>query len=241
MSSPLIGIPAKKTQDVDFGPTIRGMISSIYQEDGNSYEEEVASLNRCRQDALRGSAGSELTGRDLLLKYFGQLELLELRFTDLRVPFPWSDAFTHKPISQLSLAYEKASVIFNIGAILSSLAVSQPRSSPEGLKRAYNFFRQSAGMFTYINDNFLHAPSTDLSKDVINCLVTLANAQATEVFAEQVAEQKKSPALRARICNQTAHLYAAMQQDVKDFVSKGWFPRSWSFLIQVRLALESSD
>jgi hypothetical protein len=30
-----------------------------------------------------------LSGRDLLYKYFGQLELLELRFPEVRVPFPW--------------------------------------------------------------------------------------------------------------------------------------------------------
>lgn len=30
-----------------------------------------------------------VVGRDLLFKYFGQLELLELRFPDIKVPFPW--------------------------------------------------------------------------------------------------------------------------------------------------------
>lgn len=234
MSSPLLGIPRKTTQDVDFGPAIKSIISSVYGEDPSTYGEELTALNRCRQDALRGSAGSDMTARDLLLKYFGQLELLELRFADLRVPFPWSDAFTHKPISQLSLAYEKASVIFNIGSTLSALAAAQSRSSPEGLKRAFNFFRQAAGMFTYINENFLHAPSTDLSKEVIKTLVTLMNAQATEIFVEQLTEQRKSPGLKARVCSQAAHLYGSVQQDVKDFVSKGWFPRSWTFLIQVR-------
>lgn len=237
MSSPLLAIPSKTTQDVDFGPAIKSTINTLYGEDGSSYAEEIAALNRCRQDALRGSAGSDATARDLLFKYFGQLELLELRFADLRVPFPWSDALTHKSISQLSLAYEKASVIYNIGATLSSIAAAQPRTSPEGLKRAFNLFRQAAGMFTYINENFLHAPSTDLSKDVIKTMVTLLNAQTTELFGEQLSEQKKSAGLKARVCQQAAHLYGSTLPDVKDFVSKSWFPRSWSYLIQVRHVL----
>jgi len=29
------------------------------------------------------------SARDLLYKYFGQLELLELRFAEIKVSFPW--------------------------------------------------------------------------------------------------------------------------------------------------------
>lgn len=29
------------------------------------------------------------TARDLLYKYFGQLELLELRFSEVKIPFIW--------------------------------------------------------------------------------------------------------------------------------------------------------
>ena len=88
-TSPLLSCPKKVTQDVDWSPAIRAVIASVYGEKPDSYSEECAALNRCRQDALRGSAGSDTTARDLLYKYFGQLELLELRFPELRVPFPW--------------------------------------------------------------------------------------------------------------------------------------------------------
>jgi hypothetical protein len=30
-----------------------------------------------------------MAARDLLYKYFGQLELLELRFAEIKVPFVW--------------------------------------------------------------------------------------------------------------------------------------------------------
>ena len=77
------------------------------------------------------------------------------------------DAFTHKPTSQYSLAYEKASIIFNISAVLSCHAANQNRSEDSGLKFAYHSFQASAGMFNYINENFLHAPSVDLSRDTV--------------------------------------------------------------------------
>ncbi|GAA5988730.1 hypothetical protein JCM5350_001999 [Sporobolomyces pararoseus] len=188
-----------------------------------------------RQDALRGSAGSDATARDLLYKYFGQLELLELRFPELRVPFPWSDAFTHVKISQQSLAYEKASVIFNIGATLSSLAASSPRTSPEGLKRAFHAFRAAAGMFVYINENFLHAPSTDLSKEVVKILVGLMGAQAVEIFIETMGPATaKGAGLRSKMCMQASSAYAGIVEDCKEWVTKGVFLKEWSLLIQTK-------
>ncbi|GAA6031348.1 hypothetical protein JCM8097_005612 [Rhodosporidiobolus ruineniae] len=235
LPSPLLFIPKKQTQDVDFAPHLRQVIQRSYSDNPDSYADELAQLNRARQDALRGSAGSDATARDLLYKYFGQLELLELRFPDLRVPFPWQDAFTHVKISQQSLAYEKASVIFNIGATLSALAASSPRSAPEGLKRAFHSYRCAAGMFVYINDNFLHAPSTDLSKDVVKLLVGLMGAQAVEVFIETMgAPQPKSAGLRSKLCMQASAAYAATVEEVKEWVTKGVFLREWSLLIQAK-------
>ena len=89
-SSPLIFVPKKQTTDIDFSPYVRPVISKVYSESPSAFTEQIGSLNRSRQDALRGIAGSDSTARDLLLKYFGMLELLELRFPELRVPFPWS-------------------------------------------------------------------------------------------------------------------------------------------------------
>lgn len=232
----MLWVPLKSTSDVSYAPSIRQTITQTYQESADSYKEEISALDRCRQDALRGSAGSDVTGRDLLYKYFGQLELLELRFPDVRVPFPWKDAFTGKEISQLSLAYEKASVIFNIAATLSSLAAQQNRTSTEGIRRAFHNFRCAAGMFTYINDNFLHAPSTDLSREVVKVLVQLMIAQATEVFVERMTEEKeKKPfGLRARVSTQAAFLYGGVIEDVKELASKGIFERSWTWLVQCK-------
>lgn len=199
------------------------------------YSEQTSQLNRARQDAVKGAA-SDATGRDLLFKWFHMLEMLELRFPELRVPFPWKDAFTQKAISQSSLAYEKASIIFNIAATLSSLASSQPRMSgnADGLKRAYTALRQASGMLSYINENFLHAPSTDMSKDVVKCLVGITLAQASEVFLEKTIEEKKGAGLISKLASQTAAAYTGLVEDSRENVTKGIFERSWTYLIQVK-------
>ncbi|EMD36859.1 hypothetical protein CERSUDRAFT_105916 [Gelatoporia subvermispora B] len=232
-NSPMISIPKKTTEEADWTTPIRNAISRSYGEDPDNYAAECANLQRCRQDAVKG-AGSDMTARDLLYKYFGQLELLELRFAEIRVNFPWRDAFTNKLIMQTSIAYEKASIIFQIAATHSAIAASQNRSDPEGLKRAFYYFRTCAGMLNYINDNFLHAPSTDLSREVIKFLVGVIMAQATEVFFEKCTDERKGSALVSKIAAQAAFLYNALSEEVKEFMGKGIFDRNWVTIVQTK-------
>ncbi|TCD66292.1 bck1-like resistance to osmotic shock [Steccherinum ochraceum] len=224
--SPLISIPKKTTEEVDWTTPIRSAIAQSYGEDPDNYATECANLQRCRQDAVKG-AGSDLTARDLLYKYFGQLELLELRFAEIRVNFPWRDAFLNKLITQTSIAYEKASIIFQIAATHSAIAAAQNRSDPEGLKRAFHYCKTAAGMLTYINDNFLHAPSMDLSREVIKFLVGIVMAQATEIFFEKCVDEKKANSLVSKIAAQAAYMYTALSEEVKEFMGKGIFDRNW--------------
>lgn len=164
-----------------------------------------------------------------------------MRFPEIRVNFPWNDAFTNKLTTQTAIAYEKASVLFQIAATHSAIAASQNRSDPEGLKLAFYYFKTCAGMLTYINENFLHAPSTDLSREVIKFLVGVIMAQATEVFLEKCIDEKKASALVAKIASQCASMYTSLSEEVKDFMGKGIFDRNWITLIQVCSYSEARD
>ena len=252
--APLMSIPKKGTDEVDWTGPIRSVIAQSYGENPDTYAAECAALQRCRQDAVKG-AGSDLTGssykpcidpivgirltlyrsgRDLLYRYFGQLELVELRFPEIRVNFPWRDAFTNKQITQTSIAYEKASIIFLIAATHSSIAASQNRSDPEGLKRAYHYLRTCAGMLTYINENFLHAPSTDLSREVIKFLIGIILAQGNEVFLEKCISEKKAPVLISKLASHVAYSYTSLSEEVKEFMGKGILDRQWVTVIQAK-------
>ncbi|KAF8635718.1 hypothetical protein AX15_000336 [Amanita polypyramis BW_CC] len=95
-------------------------------------------------------------------------------------------------------------------------------------------------MLTYINENFLHAPSTDLSRDVIKFLVGLILAQATEVFFEKCADEKKGSALVSKIGSQAASMYTSLNEEVKEFQGKGIIDRNWITLIQIKTKYFSS-
>lgn len=148
-----------------------------------------------------------------------------------------NDAFTAKPTTQSSLAFEKASIIHLLSAVLSSIAAQGSRSDPEGVKRAYFHTRASAGMLTYINENFLHAPSTDLSREVVHLLIGIMSAQATEIFTEKLVEEKKSPALVCRSANQAATMYTTVTDEMKEFQGKGVLDRNWLYILQIKSKL----
>ena len=238
MQIPMISSPLKQTNEIDWITPLKQHIRSSYSDDPDRYTEECSALNRLRQD-MRGAGKDSAAGRDLLYRYYGQLELLDLRFpvdeNHIKISFTWFDAFTHKPTSQYSLAYEKASIIFNISAVLSCHAAHQNRHEDVGLKTAYHSFQASAGMFTYINDNFLHAPSTDLSRDTVKTLIHIMLAQAQEVFIEKQIVDQKKPGLLAKLAAQAAYLCSQAVEGVQENVSKAVFERVWLLVTQIKL------
>lgn len=88
---PFLRISCKKTEEIDWVHPLKHYIAATYQDEPEKYSEELTMFNRLRQD-MRG-AGLDLTGRDLLYRYYGQLDLLELRFpvdeNNIRISFTW--------------------------------------------------------------------------------------------------------------------------------------------------------
>ncbi|KAH7044997.1 BRO1-like domain-containing protein [Linnemannia elongata] len=238
--SPMISVPLKRTDEVDWVTPLKRYIAVSYQDDPEKYAEEAGTIHRLRQD-MRG-AGNDSTGRDVLYRYFGQLELLDLRFpvdeAHIKIGFMWYDAFTQRPTSQYSLAFEKASTIFNIASVLSAIATSQTRiNEPEGVKKSFHFYQAAAGIYTYINENFLHAPSTDLSRDTVKMLVSLMLAQAQEVFWEKTLAEKKKPLLISKLAAQVAWGYQNTLEAMADGVTKQVFEKNWQTLCQIKAKL----
>jgi hypothetical protein len=91
-------------------------------------------------------------------------------------------------------------------------------------------------MFTYINENFLHAPSTDLNRDTVKTLIHVTLAQAQEVFFEkQVADQKK-PGFLAKLASQASYLFSQAADTMQDFVGKNVFDKVWTTVVQSKAA-----
>jgi hypothetical protein len=89
-------------------------------------------------------------------------------------------------------------------------------------------------MLTYINENFLHAPSTDLSREVVHLLIGIMSAQSSEIFTEKLVEENKAASLVARAANQAAAQYNTVVDEIKEFQGKGIVDKSWLSIIQIK-------
>lgn len=90
-------------------------------------------------------------------------------------------------------------------------------------------------MFTYINENFLHAPSQDLSRETVKTMIQLMLAQAQEVFLEKQVGDQKKVGLLAKLASQAGYLYGQALEGVQENVTKGIFERVWLLVTQVRM------
>lgn len=96
-------------------------------------------------------------------------------------------------------------------------------------------------MFTYINENFLHAPSADLSRETVLTLIRIMLAQAQEVFLEKQVADGKKVGLLAKLASQGAYLYAQAVEGVQENVTKAVFERVWLLVTQVCSSSRGKD
>lgn len=91
----MIAAPPKATNEIDWVLPLKSYIRDTYGDDPERYAEECVTLNRLRQD-VRGAGKESITGRDMLYRYYGQLELLDLRFPvdeqHIKISFTWCGA-----------------------------------------------------------------------------------------------------------------------------------------------------
>jgi programmed cell death 6-interacting protein len=95
-------------------------------------------------------------------------------------------------------------------------------------------------MFNYINENFLHAPSTDLSRETVKTLISIMLAQGQEVFLEKQIADGKKVGLLAKLASQAATLYAQAVEGTIENVAKAVFERVWLLLVQTKASYMSS-
>ncbi|KAK6490417.1 rhophilin-1 [Huso huso] len=239
---PMIPLGLKETKEVDLSVSLKDFICEHYGEDSSLYEKELVELMELRQ-AMRTPSRNE-AGLELLMEYYNQLYFLDNRFfppsKNLGVYFHWYDSLTGVPSCQRALAFEKGSVLFNIGALYTQIGARQDRSTTPGIENAIDAFQKAAGAFNYLKENFSNAPSLDMSVPSLNMLVRLMIAQVQECVFEKVLLQLQG------VCHFSAHLQVAQEAarvaDVYSLVYqtmtqppvKDYVPFSWTTMVQVK-------
>ena len=83
------------------------------------------------------------------------------------------DSLTGVPSAQRTVAFEKACVLFNLGALHTQIGTRQERGTGDGLDGSVDNFLRAAAVFRFIVDNFTNAPSMDLAPEVLEAFILL--------------------------------------------------------------------
>ncbi|PNI46113.1 RHPN1 isoform 1 [Pan troglodytes] len=240
---PMIPLGLKETKELDWSTPLKELISVHFGEDGASYEAEIGELEALRQ-AMRTPSRNE-SGLELLTAYYNQLCFLDARFLtparSLGLFFHWYDSLTGVPAQQRALAFEKGSVLFNIGALHTQIGARQDRSCAEGARRAMEAFQRAAGAFSLLRENFSHAPSPDMSAASLCALEQLMMAQAQECVFEGLsppASMAPQDCL-AQLClaqeaAQVAAEYRLVHRTMAQPPVHDYVPVSWTALVHVK-------
>ncbi|XP_049910335.1 rhophilin-1 isoform X1 [Epinephelus moara] len=238
---PMIPLGLKETKEVDFTVAIQDFICEHYGEDSSLYSKEIKELMELRQ-AMRTPSRNQ-AGLELLMEYYNQLYYLDQRFfplhRNLGVHFHWYDSLTGVPSCQRTLAFEKGSVLFNIGALYTQIGARQDRSAAAGIDRAIDAFQRAAGAFNYLKENFSNAPSLDMSGPSLCMLVRLMVAQVQECVFERVTLTTKDTHFTSqlRLAQEAARVsdvYLLVQQTMTQPLMKDYVPFSWASMVQVK-------
>ncbi|GEQ72311.1 hypothetical protein JCM33374_g5998 [Metschnikowia sp. JCM 33374] len=237
MKALLLSAPSKASDEVNWTKPLNNYLLSVY---GNTteFQDDLARFTELRK-SVQGAADNVKTV-EFCLDYYSQLELLDLRVplssVNKRKPvkFTWYDAFAPEiEHTQTSVAFEKASVLFNLGSALMKAAASKysdahktPSSSgadgEASFKEALQMMQQAAGVYTYLSESFLHSPSSDLKPATAKFLSNVCLAQSQEMFTLKVidgdlAQTKNS--LIAKLCASAANSYAECHADTAHLVN----------------------
>ena len=136
------------------------------------------------------------------------------------------------------MAFEKACVLFNVGALHTQLGSRHDRSSAAGLDAAVNCFLRAAGIFRFLHETFTNAPSKDLSPEVLDMLIQLMLAQARECLHEKTLISRKESiegALElAQDASQVSNEYTKVNALITEASVKDYVPLSWVSLIRIK-------
>uniref|UniRef100_A0A8C3T7W6 Rhophilin Rho GTPase binding protein 1 n=1 Tax=Chelydra serpentina TaxID=8475 RepID=A0A8C3T7W6_CHESE len=218
-------------------------------------KEELEELNSCVDprlhvftlfpplpQAMRTPSRNE-AGLELLMEYYNQLYFLDNRFfppnKNLGVFFHWYDSLTGVPSHQRALAFEKGSVLFNIGALHTQIGARQDRTTLQGVDRAIDAFQKAAGAFNYLKENFSNAPSLDMSTASLNMLVRLMIAQVQECVFEKVTltSAQNDFFTQLQIAQEAARVeevYSLVHQTMTQAHVKDYVPFSWATMVHVK-------
>ncbi|CEG35821.1 Predicted signal transduction protein [Plasmopara halstedii] len=187
--------------------------------------------------------------RHVLLRYYAQLDKIAQRFPcdseasgcdTLRLQFTWNDSFCpRRKSTQTGVSFEKAAIMFNMGALESQLGLQTDRSTADGLKAACHHFMKAAGAFTEVKDKILEQTigtrTPDMSTEGLGLLAFLMLAQAQACFYEKAIKDQMKDGIKAKLVHQALDYYVSALEFCRSSALAGVIDKSWDVHLQFQV------
>ena len=227
---------------------IRNYIDTNYIFSPADLAQIDSALGEFAQIRDRSSKASALPGEkavEVSSQYYSLLCELENRFPfrqyktsmfskkalAVMIEFKFSNALVATaPLKSFDIGFEKASILFNVGAAFSLCGATTDCSSSEGYSNAAKFFMRAAGVFQYMIQNpvlITAQESLDLSLSGLEWMSNLMLAQAAVCTFESAVLKNMSPGVISKLAKGASALF----EPLTSFVGSGSRMRAQSLTI----------
>ncbi|CAH0557308.1 unnamed protein product [Brassicogethes aeneus] len=197
-------------EPTSFGTALKQYIQAFYNEEPESYSNEIHSLEGLRALATRPTV--DISGCEALRKYYCQLHFLKSRFPmeegqPAAVHFSWKSSPSSSNCTVGDIRFELMCVLYNIGALHTQLGAADLRTSPEGMKMACTHFQCAAWAFQTIKETYGHSVNFISSFFVIHFFQQVCLAQAQECILEKSMLDNRKASSIAKVAVQVYDYY----------------------------------
>ncbi|XP_047042446.1 tyrosine-protein phosphatase non-receptor type 23 [Helicoverpa zea] len=197
-------------ENTHFGPKLKQYIAEAYREDPDSYSNEIHQLEGLRSAAVRPTIDS--VGLSALIRYFCQLRSLQSRFPMAKgqpaaCSFSWKDLYANMNRTLADIRFEMASILYNIGALLTQLGAAEPRNTADSLKTACTHFQHAAWVFQYLREQLPQPSGVDVCSEIMRMMQEICFALAQECILEKSIQDTRKPSVVGAVATQVMYFY----------------------------------
>lgn len=208
MALPLLGVPFRRTLQLNLNEGLRRLIDSNFFQTANYFEKDLTKIDVLRDHLFH----CDVTEKDLreLISYYLSLKGLAVKFPDDQIEFTWFNTLGHKSagLTKNSIQYEIFNVLYNIGSMYSLLGIESYQEVGDGLKKACRLFQYAAGCFQRIYDYDLVGDKQLFERNMLLCLVSTMLAQAQEVvWMKALRDTPEKHSMLSKLAIGVASLY----------------------------------
>ena len=210
-SALLLGLKLKQTdREYSFKTSLGAYVDAHHgTAAGERVSADIDELDDLRSLVTDANLRLHQSTEELFAQYYGNLRLVQRRFSSISYAFRWSDAFQpDQVVTSASLGAEIAANVFNLSAFLSQMAIHCNKETVDDLAMSGKYFMKAAGALAYLRSELgrgrLEAETVDSSSECLEILEAMMITQAIECVVERGAKAGTGKVTLARLASQVA-------------------------------------